>query len=93
MTDRTVAQWDKNEKGAYKAASLNGWLDECCAHMERKQKPAGWWTLERCKDSAANYDTIQEWRNAEVSAYKTAHRRGWLDMCCTHMNTLRNKKK
>jgi hypothetical protein len=82
---KTKGEWRKGETAAHSAAYVNGWLDECCAHMESIYKPSGYWTLERCKESASRFKARAEWRKGDVSAYSTAHRSGWLDECCAHM--------
>jgi hypothetical protein len=81
-----VKAWRKAEGSAYQAAVKNGWLPECCAQMTELKKPAGYWTLERCKASASPHPNPQAWEKAEVSAYKAALRNGWLPECCAHMN-------
>lgn len=43
------------------------------------------WTQEACMEDALRYQTRSEWRAAEGSGYDTASRKGWLEICCTHM--------
>jgi len=79
-------KWKVANQTAYHAALKNGWLDRCCAHMNTPaKKPAGYWTLERLMEDAANYTQRSEWKKANSSAYSTALRNGWLDRCCAHM--------
>ena len=78
--------WQKACKPAYNRASKNGWLDECCAHMEDFRKRPGYWDLEKCKADAKKYKTRSEWRKS-TSAYTVACLKGWIDECCTHMGT------
>ncbi len=44
------------------------------------------WTQEACIADALQYQTRSEWRSAEGSGYDTASRKGWLEICCAHMN-------
>ena len=79
------SEWAKNEGSASNAARANGWMDECCAHMTRRQKPTGYWTLERCKESAAKFVTRAEWAKEVGTAYSKAKKFGWVGECCAHM--------
>ena len=81
--------WEKGEPSAYNIALRNGWIDECCAHMEELLKPKGYWTLERCQESALKYQTKPEWKKNEPTAYSKAKSQGWVDLCCAHMKVLR----
>ena len=54
---------------------------------ENKQKPSGYWTLERCKESALKYNSKMEWKSGDKSAYQTSVKNKWLDECCVHMVT------
>ena len=76
--------WQKGNSSAYKAARLNRWLDICCTHMERPLKPYKW-TLDACKASAAEYQSRSAWEKGNASAYKAAKGKGWLTICCGHM--------
>lgn len=61
-----------------------------------KTMPNGYWTKKKCLESALKYTSIIEWRNSEGSAYVTAKRNKWLDLCCEHMinsNVKWNKEK
>ena len=49
------------------------------------KKPNGYWTIDRCKESAKGYSTRKGWQSGCRSAYATAQRNGWLDDCCHHM--------
>lgn len=81
---RTVGAWQAKSKGAYTAAHKNGWLPMCCAHMESVQKPGGYWTLERCVEAAAPFQSIKEWRKKASAAYNSAYKNGWLPKCTSH---------
>lgn len=70
---------------SYSYASKNGWLDECTQHMIRKHRPNGYWTLERCKEDALQFDSTYDWAKHSLSGYATAKNNGWLDECRSHM--------
>lgn len=80
----------KNSKGAYSAARLNGWLDEICAHMIKFGKPRGYWTIEKCHEIALMYKTKKDFELNDKTAYKMAHKNGWIDAICGHMKILGN---
>ena len=70
---------------AYQTALKNGWLDDICYHMKiETKKPAGYWTKERCQETALKYHTRKEFRENEY-AYQTSLKKGWLDDICYHM--------
>ena len=50
------------------------------------------WDLQACKKDAKRFPTRVEWKNNSTSAYQTAWRSGWLDICCKHMEMLRLPK-
>lgn len=78
-------EWKKADPSAYISAHRRGLLDVVCAHMTRKIPPSGYWTLERCAQSAAAYTSRVAWAKAAPGAYNHARRNGWLDRCCAHM--------
>jgi hypothetical protein len=51
----------------------------------KDSKPNGYWTLERCQESALQYDYRTAWSKGDSSSYQTALRNGWMDACCGHM--------
>lgn len=89
LSCNTRAEFRKNHYSAYQAAMWHGYLEECCAHMERLQKPNGYWTLDRCMDEAIKYSNKTDFINNSNVAYQVAHERGWLDQLCSHMEDLR----
>lgn len=81
----TIKDWKKNEtSGAEASARRNGWMKECTAHMQTR-KPIGYWTKERCLESAKKYDTPREWKKNESTPYSTANNNGWYEECTAHM--------
>jgi hypothetical protein len=74
------------DSNAYSIARLYGWVDHCCGHMISKNKPRGYWTLERCKESASKYSNKTDWqKSVDSGAYGSALKNGWIDYCCGHM--------
>ena len=57
---------------------------------KKKRKPRGCWTLENCKKDAKRFKNIRDWRNSG-GAYYAAQKRGWLKICCAHMQRLGNR--
>lgn len=43
------------------------------------------WTKERCAERAIGYSTRTDFQRGCGAAYNSAHRRGWLDEICAHM--------
>ena len=68
----------KNNLGAYNVALKNKWTKEYF-WLDITNKPAGYWTYERCYEEAKNYNSRSEFKKNSVSAYKTALAKGWLD--------------
>ena len=85
---KTRSEWMRGVSGGYNVALKNGWLDECCGHMEKIKMPNRYWNLDRCKESALKFTTRGRWRSGEGSGYVTAKTNGWLDECCGHMEEL-----
>ena len=46
---------------------------------DKKHKPSGYWTYERCKEVAKNCKRRTDFNRLNGSAYETARRNGWLD--------------
>jgi hypothetical protein len=83
---KTKAEFNKLYPGGYHSSLKNGWIDEICAHMpQRKTKPKGYWTKERCSVEALKYEKRSHLQKNNVSAYQTALNNGWLDEICHHM--------
>jgi hypothetical protein len=82
---RTRSEWQNKSPSARSIASRKGWAEQCCAHMTEGYNPRGHWTLERCAEEALRYRSKKEWERASISSYSTAHKKGWLDQCCEHM--------
>lgn len=81
----TPSSWRKNSASAYATAIAKGYLEECCVHMERLQKQAGYWTKEKCIESAKKYRTIKDWSLGDGAAYDFTKRNGWIKEATKHM--------
>jgi hypothetical protein len=77
--------WVKNSKSSYNAAKKNGWYYECIAHIVPTRKPNGYWTKERCLETAFKYDNKQGWKKNNPSANGSARKNGWFEECIAHM--------
>lgn len=77
--------WHRSVNSGYHTASKNGWLEECCKHMNNRNS----WTLENCKKIAKKFKTRTEWCKKSGSSYGTARNNGWLEQCCKHMTLLK----
>lgn len=53
-----------------------------------KTKPSGYWTKERVFAEAKKYNTKNEFKKNEISAYHITIRNGWM----TEMTWFKNKK-
>jgi hypothetical protein len=78
--------------GAYHASKRYDWMDDICSHMEYKNKPTGYWTIEKCKEEASKYNTRSSFQKGCKEAYRKALNKGWLDGICSHMIQLMNPK-
>jgi superfamily II DNA or RNA helicase len=65
-------------------------IKELAPHWFRNQ--VGYWTLERCKESALKFTHRAAWYRGEISAYSRAYQNNWLDQCTTHMINPHHKK-
>jgi superfamily II DNA or RNA helicase len=82
----TFRVWYYAERGAYCSAKRNGWLEECRKHMHKIRKPNGYWTKERCIESAKKYQNKGSWEKGEKGAYTRAQKNGWFDECIQHFS-------
>ena len=89
----TVSEWLKANSTPCTNARLNGWYDECTAHMIRVQVPANYWkNKERCIEEALKYKTKGDWGKNNSASYMSAKKNGWFDECTAHMLTLKIKQ-
>lgn len=87
-------EWKSLGQSSYTAAHKNGWLDVCCAHMIETVHPSGYWTFERCLESAAGFSARKDWATSDVgrSAYGAARREGWVDRIAKEVGMKRNDR-
>lgn len=82
---KSRVEWRKNNGSAIKAARLNGWMNECCSHMEYIILPSSYYTKERCMEIASAYTRKVDWLKDDSRSYQAATKRGFFDECCSHM--------
>lgn len=95
LTDELIAEIAKGfhsrkefmeaDSSAYSTACKRGIIDKVCEHMERLATPAGYWTKEKCRERAVDYNSRSEFEKACSAAYNAAYKAGWLDDICSHM--------
>ena len=90
---KTRAEWQRTPKSSYSASFRRGWVNECCIHMKSFRNPKGYWTKERCVKDAKKYKTRIEWRKKSGKCYSSAHRRVWVDECCSHMKGMKKAQR
>tara|TARA_R110001592_G_C13068215_1_gene741567 strand:+ start:277 stop:1332 length:1056 start_codon:yes stop_codon:yes gene_type:complete len=79
---KTLKSWVSADSAAVESARLNGWDDECTAHMNVYKVL----TKEDCIANAKKYNGRWEWQKSEGKRhYNTAKVNKWLDECCEHM--------
>lgn len=92
---RSISEWQKakGDGSAYIAARKNGWIEQCTAHMVKKEaKKKHWHVLENCIESAKPFSSISAWENANGSAVNAARLNGWMELCTVHMQRLYKPK-
>ena len=92
---KTRSEFSNKSSGAYNVAKINGWYDECTAHMEYAEghTPAGFWTKEKVLAIAKNYDNRLDWVKNDEKSVNAARSYGWLDECLEHMLLLKKPPK
>lgn len=78
------SDWQKHDRNSSAAAERNGWMEECCGHMDpvperiKKRVKAGTWTRDMCYESAKRFNSSTEWERGDGKAYYAAVNKGWL---------------
>ena len=72
--------FQKRFNTCYKWALRNGWLDECCAHMESCH-----WTISELTELAQRFSSRVDFWRTHPGAYKAAIRLGIFEQICSHM--------
>jgi predicted GIY-YIG superfamily endonuclease len=78
-----------NSTSAYSKATNRGWIADICGHMEKIQKPSGYWTKKRCQEAAKKFSSRSSFNKGERGAYVAAYYNGWLDEICKTMKSTR----
>lgn len=63
---------------AYRVAREKGWIEEY-TWFEKKQKPSGYWTYEKCYEEAMKYTVKARFEEGSPCACQAARKHGWLD--------------
>ena len=83
---KTKKDFRNKSASAASVAQKYGWNNDVCSHMVELRKKKGYWNLETLSKEALKYKTRTEFATKAKGAYTTAHRKGWLDVVCAHMN-------
>jgi hypothetical protein len=78
---------------AYSVCRRKKVIDSACSHMQRKIKPNGYWSYDKCKEEALKYNNRTEFQKKSACAYGKARQENWLDEICSHMKPLNGLKK
>lgn len=90
---KTKTEFREGNNAAYLAAHKRGILDDVCSHMKTLRRPKGFYSKGYCHAVALDYRTRNEFRRGGGYAYSLAHKEGWLDEICSHMEVVGNLKK
>ena len=82
---KTRNEFAKRFAGPYTQARRRGFLDEVCAHMVSPRRPAGYWTVERLRETALKYDCRMDFYEQDAGAYTRLCQLGLLQEMCSHM--------
>ena len=81
-----IIQWQNGNSASIKSAKINGWFEECSAHMIKQNLiPKTYWTKEHCIEEALKYETKSKWAKNNDASYKIAKKNTWFDECTAHM--------
>ena len=90
---QTKKEFRQNNRPAYLVAYKNNWLDIICQHMIKTANSNRKWTLELCQAEASKYNNKKAFYDNNRYAYNAAHKYGWINSICQHMQPLGNKHK
>lgn len=80
------SQWKKNDYPSYYAASLSGWIDQIIPQNPRfGNAQQTYWTKERIRSTALQYEYFCDFRKNEPGAYAIASRKGWIEETTSHL--------
>jgi hypothetical protein len=88
-----IIEWSSNNSASIKSAKINGWFDECTAHMKKQNLvPKSYWTKERCFEESKKYTSKSIWAKNSDSSYRISKENDWFDECTAHMVELQKPK-
>lgn len=87
----TKADYRRAFPGAFLAAYQNGWWEEVSQLLTESRTPNGYWTKNRCRTAAQDFEHRSDFKGAFPTAYARAREKGWLDDVCAHMTYLGNR--
>ena len=70
---------------AYTIAHKRGIIEKVCSHMASTRKKRDYWTFEQCQKAASKYQSRNDFKKNDGSAYSTAVRNGWIEQICSNM--------
>jgi hypothetical protein len=73
----TIEEYSKKSNVSYQVVCKNGWNDSILKHLERKQHPKSYWTIEKCIDIAKKYDKMYKLEEGHSTAYKVICENKW----------------
>ena len=82
---QSIKDWREQCPNSYAAAKSRGWVHAITENMERVGRPDGYWTKERCLESAMQYSVIVDWQKGDGYAYSASKHHGWYAECTAHM--------
>lgn len=86
---KTKKEFEKKSKSAYCIAIKNNWLYVICQHMIIKKRINGYWNnYDNCKKAALNCNSREDFKKKYGTAYRWAHKNGWLEDMYTHMKPI-----
>ena len=76
-----IGIWSTESHAAYTAALNNDWIEQLVSSgiIARQNKPRGFWTKERIKNSALEHTTRKKWQDEDPKAYSAASSAGLLN--------------
>ncbi len=76
---KSRSEWQKFSVSAYQAARRNGWLDECCEHMEKRSRWV-YYYQKQIRDSCGG--SFEKWKKVYWPQFRHAEEIGilaWLE--------------
>ena len=83
------SNFEKTNSSAYNTALRKGIIDDICRHMIKLKQVSGFWNFYNCKTEALKYNKRVDFQKNNSSAYKASIKNKWLDIVCSHMDTIK----